>query len=397
MLDLALLTPLVIVTILVALLFDFYNGLNDSANAIATVVATRALPPWGAVIMAATFNFAGAFVGTAVASAVGKGIVNVDIVDTQLILAALIGGLAWTAFATQLGIPISVSHSLIGGLIGGGLTAAGISGLAPVDWASLGPVWDRLLLGGAVGAAVLAAVALLQRRPWVGATIAGAAVGSAAWLVIGIATGAVPDMPKLVATLLFIVYSPVMGFTIAYLSYVIILWIVHRLPPRRVKGVFRFMQIGSASFYALGHGTNDAQKTMGVITALLVANGVLSTFEVPWEVVIAAGTAIGLGTLIGGHKVVRTMGTRLTHLDTSQGFAAETSSALSLFFLAEHGVPVSTTHSITGAIMGVGAVQRITAVSWGVARRIVAAWFITIPASAIVAAVAYGILGAAGM
>jgi PiT family inorganic phosphate transporter len=393
MIDWLALAPIVLFTVAIALLFDFYNGVNDSANAIATVVATRALPPWAAVLMAATFNFAGAFLGTAVASAVGKGIVNVDIVDTQLILAALLGGLAWTATATMAGIPISVSHSLIGGLIGGGLAAAGLAGLADVDWSQMDAAWLRMAVGGLVGGVLLGGSALLRRRNPLPLTLAGAVLGSGTWLVIGIALGAVGDMPKLVATLLFIVYSPIMGFSIAYLSYVGILWVVHRMPQGPVKGVFRVLQIGSASFYALGHGTNDAQKTMGVITALLVANGVLATFAVPWEVIVLAGTAIGLGTLIGGYKVVRTMGSRLTHLDTTQGFAAETSSALSLFFLADHGVPVSTTHSITGSIMGVGAVQRISAVSWGTARRIVAAWIITIPMSALVAGIAYWGLG----
>lgn len=389
MIDWFSLAPLVLVTVAIALLFDFYNGVNDSANAIATVVATRALPAWAAVLMAATFNFAGAFLGTAVASAVGKGIVNIDVVDTQLILAALLGGLAWTAFATTLGIPISVSHSLVGGLIGGGLAAAGLEGLAETDWATMDIVWARMAVGALAGLVVLAIVALAARRNPLPMALAGALLGSGIWLVVGIATGAVPDIPKLPATLLFIVYSPIMGFSIAYLSYVAILWVVHRAPLGPVNRVFRFLQIGSASFYALGHGTNDAQKTMGVITALLVANGVLATFEVPFEVILLAGTAIGLGTLIGGYKVVRTMGSRLTHLDTPQGFAAETSSALSLFFLAEHGVPVSTTHSITGSIMGVGAVQRISAVSWGTARRIVMAWVITIPLAATVAALCY--------
>lgn len=393
MIDWLSLAPLVLVTVAIALLFDFYNGVNDSANAIATVVATRALPPWAAVLMAATFNFAGAFIGTAVASAVGKGIVNVDVVDTHLILAALLGGLAWTAFATTLGIPISVSHSLIGGLIGGGLAAAGLGGLAEVDWSTMEVAWARMAWGALVGGLLLGIGALARKRNPLPMALAGAILGSGLWLVVGIGLGVVPDMPKLVATLLFIVYSPIMGFSIAYLSYVALLWVVHRLPQGPVKGVFRVLQIGSASFYALGHGTNDAQKTMGVITALLVANGVIATFEVPADVIWMAGTAIGLGTLVGGYKVVQTMGSRLTHLDTTQGFAAETSSALSLFFLAEHGVPVSTTHSITGSIMGVGAVQRISAVSWGTARRIVAAWIITIPMSAVVAGLMYAILG----
>ncbi|HEX2066869.1 MAG TPA: inorganic phosphate transporter, partial [Candidatus Thermoplasmatota archaeon] len=387
------LAPLVLLTVAVALLFDFYNGINDAANAIATVVATRALPPWAAVLMAAAFNFLGAFIGTAVASAVGKGIVNTDVVDTSVILAALLGGLAWTAFATALGIPISVSHSLIGGLIGAGLATAGWDGLAEVPPGSMDTTWLHMAWGALGGALLLGSTALVRRKNPLWPTVGGAILGSGLWLVVGIATGNVGSMPKLPATLLFIVYSPIMGFSIAYVSYTLIARLAYRLPPGPVKHVFRYLQVGSASFYALGHGTNDAQKTMGVITALLVANGVLATFEVPWDVILMAGTAIGLGTLIGGYKVVRTMGSRLTHLDTSQGFTAESSSALSLFFLANNGVPVSTTHSITGSIMGVGAVQRVSAVSWGTARRIVAAWIITIPASAVVAALAYWTLG----
>lgn len=385
MLDLSMLAPLAILTIVVALIFDFYNGLNDSANAIATVVATRALPPWGAVIMAAAFNFLGAFIGTAVAAAVGKGFVPVDLVTTKLILAALLGGIVWTALATHYGIPISVSHSLIGGLLGAGFAAAGLDGIVVPQWSEAAPILTTMRTGAVLGIAVaLWAMVLTKRRTRIGLPMFfGALLGSGAWLVLQIMLGL--KIQKLLATLLFIVYSPVLGFLLAAGFSIAVIWAVHKLPPGPVRKVFRYLQIGSASFYALGHGTNDAQKTMGIITALLVANGALTEFKVPWEVVVAAGTAIGLGTLVGGYKVVQTMGHGLTHLDTHQGFAAETSSALGLFFLAHQGVPVSTTHSITGSIMGVGAVQRFSAVSWGTARRIVGAWLFTIPASALVA------------
>ncbi|HET6399013.1 MAG TPA: anion permease [Candidatus Thermoplasmatota archaeon] len=393
--DWGILGGLALLTVFIALVFDFYNGVNDSANAIATVVATRALPPWGAVLMAGFFNFVGAFIGVAVAKAVAKGFVEIELVDTQLMLATLIGALAWTAFATNLGIPISVSHSLIGGLVGAGLAAHGRAALVPIDWDALQPMWLRMALGGLVTGIVFAIIARIVRaKPGVGFTI-GAVIGSGAALVIGIATGAIAEPPKMVSTVLFLLYSPAMGFTMAYIFYTAILWIVHKFPPTGIRVVFRYLQIFSASFYAMGHGTNDAQKTMGIITALLVAEGAWSSMDagVPYEVILMAGLAIMAGTFIGGYKVVRTMGARLTHLDTTQGFAAETSSALGLFFLAERGVPVSTTHSIAGSIMGVGAVQRVTAVSWGVARRIMAAWVITLPMAGLVAAIAHFVLG----
>lgn len=389
--------PLALLTIAVALWFDFYNGVNDAANAIATVVATRALPPWGAVLMAGFFNFVGAFIGVAVANAVAKGFVEPSYVTTHLMLATLVGGLAWTAFATGLGIPISVSHSLIGGLVGAGLAAAGGAAIVDVDLGALSPLWMRMLAGAAVCAPVFALVAkAVNARPGVGFTI-GTIAGSGVALVLSIATGAVEAPPKLVSTVLFLVYSPALGFGLAYIFYTTILWVVHRASPHRIRAVFRVLQVGSASLYAMGHGTNDAQKTMGIITALLVAEGAWAAapsgeYGVPYEVIMVAGAAIMLGTFVGGYKVVRTMGSRLTHLDTTQGFSAETSSALGLLFLADNGVPVSTTHSIAGSIMGVGAVQRVSAVSWGVARRIVAAWIITIPMSALVAATTYLLL-----
>ena len=471
MIDWLALSPFLLFAIAVALLFDFYNGLHDAANSIATVVATRALPVWAALVLAASFNFIGAFAGTAVAAAIGKGLVDPAIVTTHLVLAALIGAIFWSVLTVVLGIPISSSQSLIGGLLGAALAAGGMGAIqmpAPGELSALG-----LLLGeGAlVGAAVGLVVALATRQRPIAFTLVGATVASAVWLVahilgevilpgavlgmtvlggllglaIGIlrrghlvgwvslgvfafgfvavaldmlrgslgvaavAFGALQDaagalglssgytlvdvptvkMSKLTATILFIAYSPFVGFCLAFLLSMLVAWAFHHVPPGKVKHLFRWLQIGSSSFYSHGHGRNDAQKTMGVITALLVANGVLSDFTVPYEVIVASGLAIALGTLIGGHKIVRTMGGKLTHLDTSQGFCAETASAISLTFLADKGVPVSTTHSITGSILGVGTFQRVSAVSWGVARRIVSAWLITIPLAAGVAALVY--------
>lgn len=467
MIDWSLVSPLVLFVALVALVFDFYNGLHDAANSIATVVATKALPVWAALLLASLFNFLGAFAGTAVAAAVGKGIIDPHIVTTQVVLAALLGAIFWSVLTVLLGIPISSSQSLIGGLVGAALAAAGLHAVQWPTGPELQAIGLVILGGGLAGAAVGAVTALMARSRVVPTAIVGFCAGSALWLVVriagtivlsgplvvGAALGALaglaiaasrgfprgatalmgllaglvvfgflgafnvhfPDaallgwhpladlplaqvaplpMGKLTATLLFIVYSPFIGFLLAFVFTFVISWAFRHTAPGRVKHLFRYLQIGSSSFYSHGHGQNDAQKTMGVITALLVANHALGTFAVPPEVILACGLSMALGTLIGGWRIVRTMGSRLTHLDTSQGFAAETSSAIGLSFLASKGVPVSTTHSITGSILGVGAFQRASAVSWGTARRIVTAWLITIPAAAVVAALTYWVLHA---
>lgn len=392
MIDWLSLAPLLLFAILVALIFDFYNGLHDAANSIATVVATRALPVWAALVLASAANFAGAFWGLEVANTVGK-IIPEDIVTIHMVLAALFGAIAWSVLTVILGIPISSSHSLIGGLLGAAVAAAGLGAIDWPGYSDMAPtlrvLWDGAWPGAIAG--TLLGLAARKRNP-LPYTLLGAWVGSAAWLVWKIFTGAL-SIPRLGATVLFIAYSPFIGFCLAFTFGAVVTWIVHKAPPGKVKSVFRVLQVGSSAFYSLGHGRNDAQKTMGVIAALLIAGGVTSEFTVPREVIFASGAAIALGTILGGWKIVRTMGTKLTHLDTRQGFVAETSSAIGLHFMAEHGVPVSTTHSITGAILGVGALQRISAVSWGVARRIVAAWVITIPLAAGVAAVCYWLLG----
>jgi PiT family inorganic phosphate transporter len=474
MIDWLALSPFVLFVIAVALVFDFYNGLHDAANSIATVVATRALPVWAALILAASFNFIGAFAGTAVAAAIGKGIIDPAVVTTTVVLAALLGAIFWSVLTVVLGIPISSSQSLIGGLLGAAFAAGGWHAIQGPPHGEL-PLLGSILLRGALwGGAAGLLFALVTRSKWSAGLLVGAAAGSAAWLVArilgdiwlpssvlallafgaaaGLLVGAARKRPllgtavlglfafgaaavalvmlkgavgwaaaaddglrallshagvassyhllhapvlklsKLTATILFIVYSPLIGFALAFMLSTMVAWAFHHVPPGKVKHLFRFLQIGSSSFYSHGHGRNDAQKTMGVITALLVANGALATFAVPHEVIIMSGLAIALGTLIGGHRIVRTMGGRLTHLTTDQGFCAETASAISLTFLADKGVPVSTTHSITGSILGVGTFQRVSAVSWGVARRIVTAWVITIPLAAAVAALCYWVL-----
>ncbi len=319
---------LVIIIIILALLFDFLNGMNDAANSIATVVSTGVLSPRLAVLWAAFFNVVAAFgFGVQVATTIGKGIIDVAIVDNYLVLAALVGAIIWTDFCTRFGLPISVSHALIGGLAGAGITKAG------------------------VGVLIMSGIYRVS---------------------------------------LFIFLSPLLGMLMAYLFMVAVMWIVHRSSPNRVDKGFRVGQLISSAAYSLGHGTNDAQKTMGIIALVLYTGGYLgSTFYVPFWVVLSAHLAIGVGTYLGGWKVVRTMGMKLTHLRPIGGFCAETASAAMLFGTAMAGIPVSTTHTIAGAIMGVGATKRLSAVRWGIAGKIVAAWIITIPASAAVASLTY--------
>ncbi|MGA9116863.1 MAG: inorganic phosphate transporter [Bacteroidota bacterium] len=310
---------LVIVIIALALLFDFLNGMNDAANSIATVVSTRVLSPRLAVLWAAFFNFAAALgFGVHVANTIGRGIVNPSLVTLEVILAALVGGIVWTHVCTHYGLPISVSHALIGALAGAALPRAG---------------WGALIPEG------LGKVAL------------------------------------------FIVLSPMIGMVLGYFFMVGSLWAARRRPPETVDRFFRVGQLLSSAAYSLGHGTNDAQKTMGIIALVLYTSGIHTTFHVPLWVILSAHAAIALGTYLGGWKVVRTMGMRITHLRPIGGFSAETASAAVLLGTALAGIPVSTTHTIAGAIMGVGSTRRLSAVRWGVAGKIVWAWVLTIPAA----------------
>ncbi|UGV26346.1 inorganic phosphate transporter [Rhodopseudomonas boonkerdii] len=323
--DATLALPVLIGLIAVALLFDFLNGLHDAANSIATIVSTRVLRPQYAVFWAAFFNFIAFMVfGLHVANTIGTGIVDPGIIDAQVIFAALVGAIVWNVVTWALGIPSSSSHALIGGLLGAGLAKAGLSAA----------VWSGVI-----------------------------------------------------KTLLAIVLSPLIGFLLALLLVAIVSWASVRSTPFAVDRAFRVLQFVSASLYSLGHGGNDAQKTMGIIAVLLYSQGYLgSEFSVPFWVVISCQAAMALGTLMGGWRIVRTMGLRITKLNPMQGFCAETGGAATLFAATFMGVPVSTTHTITGAIVGVGAARRVSAVRWNVASSIVYAWVITIPAAAIVAA-----------
>ncbi len=322
---------LVVFIILVALVFDFINGFHDAANSIATVVSTRVLTPLQAVVWAAFFNFVAAFgFGVNVATTVGKGVVHADVVDQWVILAGLIGAIAWDLITWHWGLPTSSSHALIGGLAGAAVVKAGLSSLVPTGLVKIG---------------------------------------------------------------VFMVLAPVLGFAMGLAMMLATMWVFRRAHPGRVDRLFRRLQLVSAGAYSLGHGTNDAQKTMGVIAVLLFTTGHLgSEFYVPFWVILSAHAALGLGTLAGGWRIVRTMGMRITKLRPVGGFSAETAGAITLIGTAIGGIPVSTTHTISGSIMGVGAITRLSAVRWGVAGRIVSAWILTIPASAAVAAATWLLL-----
>ncbi|MFH6786922.1 MULTISPECIES: inorganic phosphate transporter [Methylobacterium] len=330
----ALSLPLLAGLIAVALLFDFLNGLHDAANSIATIVSTRVLRPQYAVVWAAFFNFiAFLFFGLHVAQTLGTGIVAASLVDARVIFGALSGAIAWNVLTWVLGIPSSSSHALVGGLVGAGLAKAG---------------WQAVVWGG------------------LGKTAAA------------------------------IVLSPLLGFALALLLVLIVSWLCVRSTPFAVDRRFRMLQFVSASLYSLGHGGNDAQKTMGIIAVLLFSQGHLgSEFHVPLWVVLSCQAAMAAGTLLGGWRIVHTMGSRITRLTPMQGFCAETGGALTLFGATWLGVPVSTTHTITGAIVGVGAARRTSAVRWGVASDIVVAWVLTLPAAALIGAGAYALTGLA--
>jgi inorganic phosphate transporter, PiT family len=320
--------PVLVALVFVALAFDFLNGLHDAANSIATIVSTRVLKPHYAVAWAAFFNFAAFLVfGLHVAQTIGTGIVDARIVDPHVVFGALMGAIVWNIVTWHLGIPSSSSHALIGGLLGAGISKAG---LGVVVWSG----------------------------------------------VLKTASG--------------IVLAPVLGLVLALFLMLAVSWLFRRTTPYAVDRMFRSLQFVSASLYSLGHGGNDAQKTIGIIAVLLYSQGQLGPdFHVPFWIVFVCYSAMGLGTLMGGWRIVRTMGTRITRLTPVQGFCAETGGAIMLFTATELGVPVSTTHTITGSIMGVGAARRASAVNWSVANNIVFAWIVTIPAAALVSAFFY--------
>ena len=324
----------VVALVLLALAFDFINGFHDAANSIATVVSTRVLSPGQAVAWAAFFNFVAAFLfGTAVAKTVGSGMVDLGVVTFAVIGAGLTGAIVWDLITWYYGIPSSSSHALFGGYAGAAVAKAGFDAVIVSGWTK---------------------------------------------------------------TLIFIVVAPTVGLTVGLLVMTALYWTFRGATPTRVDGWFRRLQLVSAAFYSLMHGANDAQKTMGIITGVLVTGGYLAVFEVPFWVVIAAHAAIALGTLSGGWRIIHTMGNKITKLQPVSGFAAETGAAVAIYTATALGVGISTTHTITGAIIGVGATRRLSAVRWGVAAQIVWAWVLTIPAAAAIAALTYWAAAALG-
>ena len=321
--------------IAVALIFDYINGFHDAANSIATVVSTRVLSPGQAVVWAAVFNFVAAFTfGTAVAKTIGKGMIDLNAVTFGVIFGGLMGAIIWDLITWYFGLPTSSSHALIGGYAGAAVTNAGLGAIIVSGWTK---------------------------------------------------------------TLLYIVLAPMIGLTLGLIITVIIMHLFKNAAPRRVDRVFRKAQLVSAALYSLGHGGNDAQKTMGIMTGVLVTAGYMKSFsEIPVWIILSAHAAIALGTLSGGWRIIHTMGSKITRLQPVGGFAAETAGAITLFLATALGVPVSTTHTITGAIVGVGATRRLSAVRWGIAGRIVWAWVLTIPASAAIGAGVFWLVRALG-
>lgn len=325
-------TFLLVFLIAVALFFDLLNGMHDAANAIATIVSTRVLSPFYAVIWAAFFNFVAYFIGThfgfeaKVASTIGKGLIAPEMVNNAVIFGALMGAIVWNVLTWRLGIPSSSSHALVGGIIGAGVAKAGFGAI----------VWGGLS-----------------------------------------------------KTLIAIVLSPVTGFILGILLVVLVSWLFVRANPAKTDSLFRKLQLVSSALYSIGHGSNDAQKTAGIIAVLLFANGYYEEFTVPTWVVLSCFTVMGVGTMLGGWRIVHTMGSKITKLTPMQGACAETAGAITLFGATYLGIPVSTTHTITSSIVGVGSARRVHAVRWGIAGRIVWAWVITIPASAVMGALFY--------
>jgi PiT family inorganic phosphate transporter len=315
---------LLIAVIVLTLAFEFSNGWHDAANSIATVVSTRVLTPFRAVVWAAFWNFIAAFVfGTAVAATIGKGMIHIELINQQVLLSGLLGAISWNLLTLTLGLPTSSSHALIGGYGGAAVAYAGFKALVLTGW---------------------------------------------------------------VKPVIFLFLSPIIGMILAIVLTIATSWIVRRQRPRKVDRWFRRLQLLSAALFSLGHGTNDSQKGMGIITTALVAGGLLTSFSVPFWVIICCHLAMAGGTMAGGWRIIKTMGQRITKLTPFGGFAAETAGGITLVMNAAFGIPVSTTHTITGAIVGVGATRRLSAVRWGVTRRIVSAWVLTIPGAALIGA-----------
>ncbi len=381
--------PIIILGILLALLFNFANGLNDAANSIATIIATKALTPLQAVLLAGVFNLLGPLLfTTAIAATIGRGIIDPVSLTPTLILMAMVGAVLWVLATSYLGIPVSSSHALIGGLLGAGIAAAGTGAVLWPSLAVTGQVLFYGLAGVILGAIVTGVLALLKGdfKPW--NLILGGLIGVTVIIPLAIATGLL-KISGILGVLIFIVISPMLGLISAFALGTLVAHIFRNYQPRRLSRLFKNLQIFSGSFQAIGHGSNDAQNAMGIITAMLLAGGLITEFSVPLWVILASSLAISLGTLFGGWRVIDKMANRITRIRPYQGFAASTAAGGVLSLMTAFGVPVSTTHATTGAIMGVGATRGYSAVKWGVVREILIAWILTIPAAAVVAGICY--------
>lgn len=375
--------PILIFGIAVALLFNFLNGLHDAANSISTIVATRVLTPIQAVGLAAFFNLIGPlFFTTAIAKTIGKGIIAPGWLSLDVIIVGILVASFWIYATAYIGIPISSTHAMIGGLVG---TAVACGGISAVILPSLGLLVSLVLcgcLGAILGAIILWVLAAYKKEPNTRQYLGiGAFFGFVFIIPIGIILHVLP-ISGLLGIILFIFISPSLGFAGAFLLGCLVMRCFRNAEQKKMNRIFNKLQIVSASFYSIGHGSNDAQHAMGIITAMLVTAGVLSDFHVPLWVILISSTAISLGTLTGGWKIVQTMAKRITQLRPYQGFCAETGGGLVLLFVTIFGVPVSSTHAISGCIMGVGATQGSAAVQWSLVRQIVTAWVVTIPLTA---------------
>jgi PiT family inorganic phosphate transporter len=375
---------ILVLGIILALLFNFANGMNDTTNSIATVVATRVLTPLQAVLMAACFNFIGPLLfTTAVAKTIGKGIVSPSFMTIEVFFIGLVVAVIWVFLTTFAGLPISATHALVGGLIGAAVGAGGLDACVWPTSESIGSLFLYVTASAVVGAFIFASIARsMKEENWKMYLGIGALFGCSLMIPFLMITGILP-ISGILAILIFIAFSPILGFIAAFVISLVLIRLFRNSNPKKMNSLFNRLQVVSAAFYSINHGSNDAQNGMGAITGMLVAAGVLHEFAVPVWVILISCAAIALGTLSGGWQVVKTMAKKITHLRPYQGFCAETGGGVALTFITSFGIPVSTTHAITGAIMGVGATKGSQAVQWVTVHRIVMTWIITIPITAI--------------
>ncbi|MDD3406792.1 MAG: inorganic phosphate transporter [Methanomicrobium sp.] len=380
----------IVLGIILALLFNFVNGLNDAANSIATVVATKALTPFKAVLMAAVFNMVGPLLfSTAIAKTIGTGIVQSPFLTTHLILAAMVGAVLWVFLASYFGVPVSSSHALVGGLIGAGIIMGGMEAIVWPQTISVIMLIAYGIIGGLLLAAVFVYLGKRHGEDWTKYFAISFLAGFSLTVPLLIITGAV-KISGIFAVIVFIVVSPMLGMISAFLLGIGLMWLLKKRSPQKINRAFKPLQIVTGAFQAVGHGANDAQNAMGMITAMLFAAGIITTFEVPLWVILSSCLAISLGTLLGGWKVIDKMANKITKIRPYQGLSASAAGSAVLALMTSFGVPVSTTHAISGSIMGAGITRGYaSAVRWSNVREIVAAWFLTIPCAAVVSGLVY--------